>query len=171
MDLFRCPIFIYGYSYLYQTLFVATTPFLHQFAMKIYGFLQRFIGLTKSKTFILCGFIKIYKYTWTYINFVCSYLCRQAMRQETFRIVLTKLKLRRYSSAPPPFFFKLGRLPPCNTITPLPNYNTDTSIRQDILNFLLYQILSLFSAFLNCVNIFKIGYYMVTTNSNYLELS
>ncbi len=64
------------------------------------------------------------------------------MRQETFRTVLTMLKLRRYSSAPPPFFFKLGRLPPCNTITPLPNYNMDYSFRQLILKFLfsiLYQ--------------------------------
>ena len=58
------------------------------------------------------------------------------MRQETFRTELTMLKLRRYSSAPPPFSFKLGRLPPCNTITPLPNYSTNYSFRQLILIFL-----------------------------------
>ena len=64
------------------------------------------------------------------------------MRQETFRIKSTMLKLRRYSSAPPPFFFKLGRLPPCNTITPLPNYNTDDSFRQLIFKFSSFYFLS-----------------------------
>ena len=64
------------------------------------------------------------------------------MRQETFRIILTMLKLRRYSSTPPPLFFKFGRLPPCNTITSLPNYNMDYSFRQLIFKFSSFYFLS-----------------------------
>ena len=36
----------------------------------------------------------------------CSYLCRQAMQRETNRLKTAGLKLRMYSFAPPPLFFK-----------------------------------------------------------------
>ncbi len=39
------------------------------------------------------------------------------MQPETNRPKTTGLKLRIYPSAPPPFFCKLGRIPPCNTVT------------------------------------------------------
>ena len=51
--------------------------------------------------------------------FACySYLCRQAVRPEMYRQKTAGLKLHIHPSAPPPFSFKLGRLPPCNTIVP-----------------------------------------------------
>ncbi len=43
-----------------------------------------------------------------FISACYSYLCRQAMQRETNRPKTTGLKLRRYSYASPPLFFKFG---------------------------------------------------------------
>ena len=58
----------------------------------------------------------------------CSYLCRQAVQQETFRKELTVLKLRMYPYTPPPLFFK---------------FREATTLQHDCFSLIFYHIIFL----------------------------
>ena len=89
------------------------------------------------------------------------------MRLKMYRPKITGSKFHKYPSHHLPSFSSLGGYHPATRLFPFPQYNTDISIRQDILKFWFYCFIINFPLFqivsLSSKSVTTTGYYTVTT--------